>query len=843
MKKSLLLICILGVLCAFVVSQAVYAGSWPDFSNPGGGSWYTGYYRPVSINNTAGAQTDYQVAITPFTDSNFINNSGLVGSWHFSEGSGTTTADMSGNRNNATLNVGGTLVDNCDATAGWTASAAGSVSLNNSLYREGAGAVNCIKTGLTTTQVFFYKTIAVTNMQNKWLNVWVYINNQATLNKIGLMEVFALKSDYSWYIYKSPILPASLQVGWNLLSLDTANPSGTFGTPDLTQVNQIRLDVDTNTIDKTYAAGDIIMDYWFLSNTQPTFPAWTDGKFGKALSFDGVDDYLEIPSSSSLNNLITATWETWVYPTLSVRGDGHQQKIIWRNGPSASNASIQMYWAGDTFTVGAYVNAWNTASKGGYNINQWYHVIGTLDGSNIKLYINGVNVATTPCGSLGTGSTVWRLATWDSTGYDFKGIIDEVRIYNRALTSAEISTRYNYYTTKLKGDYSDIRFTASTATGSAELSYWQETDNKFWVKVPNLPANNSYIYMYYGNPSATSVSNINTAFIFGDDFSVGGLNPAWATYQNGGGTITVTNGAAVLDCNSFAGCVRLEKAGLAAPYIIDAIAKIEYPYGAHRFRFCSQNAGFDIGIFDSNNIYFNAWTGVVVANTAYVRLKQIHQSNRVDWQIFNLDGSQVYNNNYVPGGAPSGIYYYLGDDPNGGCKVTLDTVFVRKYASPEPTVAAPGAESYGSSKRVETANWASLCPAGKAIVMGQSIAQVSFTASVTGTNIARWKKFRIDKNITGVATPVPDNKIEIQIWMENNNNGFWDTGDTFISKGNFTNGICYLNMKQWQVTTTTKTYYIVYKLAGDIGGGQRAGVKIVDSSYLEFENATCVGVP
>jgi hypothetical protein len=149
---------------------------------------------------------------------------------------------------------------------------------------------------------------------------------------------------------------------------------------------------------------------------------------------------------------------------------------------------------------------------------------------------------------------------------------------------------------------------------------------------------------------------------------------------------------------------------------------------------------------------------------------------------------------------------------------------------------------YLTGKVITTTNWTSMIPAGKSVAMGQSIAHVKFDMKTTG-GTANWKKFRIDKGVTGVATPVPDNKIEVQVWMENSNNGFWDVHDTLIAKGNFTNGICYLNMNRWQVTTTTKTYYIVYKLANDIGGGQRAGVKIADSSYLEFENATAVGVP
>ncbi|MBI4834172.1 MAG: hypothetical protein HY811_05075 [Planctomycetes bacterium] len=143
---------------------------------------------------------------------------------------------------------------------------------------------------------------------------------------------------------------------------------------------------------------------------------------------------------------------------------------------------------------------------------------------------------------------------------------------------------------------------------------------------------------------------------------------------------------------------------------------------------------------------------------------------------------------------------------------------------------------------VTTTNWTSLTNGNAPVQMGQSIAFVKFNAAtISGT--AKWKRFRIDKGVTGVNTPCPDNKIEIQVWCDNDNNGFWSVNDTFIAKGNFTNGTCYLNMRQWQVTTTSKTYYIVYKLANDIGGGQRAGVEIADSSYLEFENAACVGIP
>ncbi|MBI4834980.1 MAG: putative Ig domain-containing protein, partial [Planctomycetes bacterium] len=67
---------------------------------------------------------------------------------------------------------------------------------------------------------------------------------------------------------------------------------------------------------------------------------------------------------------------------------------------------------------------------------------------------------------------------------------------------------------------------------------------------------------------------------------------------------------------------------------------------------------------------------------------------------------------------------------------------------------------------VTTTAWTMLTNGNTPVRMGQSIAYVKFNANtISGT--ARWKKFRIDKGVTGVATPCPDNKIEVQIWMEN----------------------------------------------------------------------------
>ncbi|MBI4834481.1 MAG: hypothetical protein HY811_06660 [Planctomycetes bacterium] len=114
-----------------------------------------------------------------------------------------------------------------------------------------------------------------------------------------------------------------------------------------------------------------------------------------------------------------------------------------------------------------------------------------------------------------------------------------------------------------------------------------------------------------------------------------------------------------------------------------------------------------------------------------------------------------------------------------------------------------------SGNVVTTTEWTDLIN-GKSIQMGQSIAHVKFNMQASNDTV-KWKKFRIDKGVKSFSNiACPDSKIEVQIWCENNNNGFWDSSDTFISKGNFTNGTCWLNMKRWQVTTQSRTYYIVW---------------------------------
>jgi hypothetical protein len=77
-------------------------------------------------------------------------------------------------------------------------------------------------------------------------------------------------------------------------------------------------------------------------------------------------------------------------------------------------------------------------------VNVWTHVALTYDGAMLRLYVNGVQVASgAQAGSLQTPATPLRIGGNVPYGEYFEGLIDEVRVYNRALSATEIQTDLN----------------------------------------------------------------------------------------------------------------------------------------------------------------------------------------------------------------------------------------------------------------------------------------------------------------------------------------------------------------------------------------------------------------
>ncbi len=170
----------------------------------------------------------------------------------------------------------------------------------------------------------------------------------------------------------------------------------------------------------------------------------TQGKFGNALAFDGVNDWVTVNATSLLNLTTAMTLEAWVFPTTT----SGVRDILIKEGTNADIYNLYARnWRGrpeaNVLVGGANRVAEGTAAQAPA-ANVWTHVAGTYDGTTLRLFINGVQAASVNrSGPIATSTGPLRIGGNSLWGEFFQGRIDEVRIYNRALTQAEIQTDMN----------------------------------------------------------------------------------------------------------------------------------------------------------------------------------------------------------------------------------------------------------------------------------------------------------------------------------------------------------------------------------------------------------------
>jgi PKD repeat protein len=166
---------------------------------------------------------------------------------------------------------------------------------------------------------------------------------------------------------------------------------------------------------------------------------WTsDGKYGSALSFDGINDWVTLPITPSLTLSTGMTLEAWVYPT-ALSG---WRTVILQELPDG--LAYALYAHDDVSHPSVHVHTdaeVAAAGEASLPLNTWSHLAGTYDGTTLRLYVNGIEVRQQEVsGDIVTTGRVVRLGGNSVWGEFFEGSIDEVRIYDRVLTAAEIQT-------------------------------------------------------------------------------------------------------------------------------------------------------------------------------------------------------------------------------------------------------------------------------------------------------------------------------------------------------------------------------------------------------------------
>ncbi len=163
---------------------------------------------------------------------------------------------------------------------------------------------------------------------------------------------------------------------------------------------------------------------------------WTAGRFGNALDFDGTDDFVDAGSFPMTSRFTVSVWlkspqfPQHGWPTVPV------PFINWNHTNPDFRGAVQLQAAGQ----------WYSAGFGTLQVQTWYHLAGTYDGESLKAYKNGVLITNNedPSGNPnGVGNPVDLLFCRSGNAHYFhRGIVDEIRYYNRALTLSEVESLF-----------------------------------------------------------------------------------------------------------------------------------------------------------------------------------------------------------------------------------------------------------------------------------------------------------------------------------------------------------------------------------------------------------------
>ena len=168
-------------------------------------------------------------------------------------------------------------------------------------------------------------------------------------------------------------------------------------------------------------------------------PSWVAGKAGFALEFDGDGDTVEIAHDDSLNITTAVTMEMWVK---TAGGEEDYQAGMEKGAWEAGEYSLYPVYEGPKTVVQFADLPGDCADQNkGRDIrdNEWHHLAATWDGATISLYLDGELDKSSACaGQLGTNTKSLCIGSREGEKRFLTGTVDEVRLYNRALTQEEI---------------------------------------------------------------------------------------------------------------------------------------------------------------------------------------------------------------------------------------------------------------------------------------------------------------------------------------------------------------------------------------------------------------------
>jgi hypothetical protein len=185
--------------------------------------------------------------------------------------------------------------------------------------------------------------------------------------------------------------------------------------------------------------GTASIDLSGMGNTATLYSTtWTSGKYGQALSFNGINSFASAGTGGFPEFNKPQTVACWV----SVARKYSSTKSIVSIANSAFRSGSKLGLKDSQIVILKSNNAWITTATLP-SLNDWHFIAYTFDGTISRLYVDGVLAGTSTIAPSSGTTTVLQIGRWINQSEYFNGKIDELRIYNRALNLIELQTVMN----------------------------------------------------------------------------------------------------------------------------------------------------------------------------------------------------------------------------------------------------------------------------------------------------------------------------------------------------------------------------------------------------------------
>jgi hypothetical protein len=428
--------------------------------------------------------------------------SGLVGLWHMDEQTPVTELLTDGGLETWT---------NSTTLTNWTNDSASTgvrdITQESTTKQSGSYSLKLAATANLSTNFGIYQNITTVNNQQYQVNFYQYYSSRT----VGTLKVEAYDNTHSVSLGSQSIAVAGTALSFTSFRFTSTNTtnvrikiylnSETTGTA---YIDDLSVKQSSNTLtDSSSSSPTNTGTIYGASRTATDGGQWSNRSdvvfsTGSALQFEGTDDYVDAGNGASLNITGDFTYSAWY--KLSAITSATQDILGESMGLNDYTSPIQLAVTSTGISriwMGSGTAQIQVADVHTDLINTWYHISATISGTSIKLYKNGILVNTgTFTGTRQVVLNKLTIGAASTTSRFFNGTIDEVRIYNRALSSDEISRLY------IRSKYASTAPALSTPDAEEQLALGVSSQSPTLVNFTNATLN-GYLTGFGGDTSAT----------------------------------------------------------------------------------------------------------------------------------------------------------------------------------------------------------------------------------------------------------------------------------------------------------------------------------------------------